>query len=116
MTVSCPICEAVQIAIFHNYGKFTLLNCKSCDLLFQDQVNQVNIKELVTQVYDLDWVAMRDQYLEYTFLEHAAFNTLLLGILAPNKGDLLTRSALPTCQGHSYNLATLQYVCRSFFR
>ncbi|MDD2400600.1 MAG: hypothetical protein PHI90_08095 [Clostridia bacterium] len=32
---------------------------------------------------------MRDKYVQNTFLQHSTFNTMLLNIFAPQKGELL---------------------------
>lgn len=89
MTTICPVCESDRINIFYDYGHYTLLNCRACDLVFRDKLNSVNVYDLVAEVYNPAWIAMREEWQQNTFLELAAFGALLLRIFAPDKGDLL---------------------------
>lgn len=85
----CPICKDNKLKVFCKYDAFTLLNCENCDLIFQDTINEVNIKYINNVIYDDSWVSMRNKYLQNTFLQHVNFNTLLLDIFSTKKGDLL---------------------------
>lgn len=85
----CPICEEGSVVLFHDYGSFRLMECTRCDLLFQHQLDGVDPRRLVSEVYNDRWVAMRQQYSESTLSEHAAFGVLLLSICLPNRGRLL---------------------------
>ncbi|GED68914.1 hypothetical protein BRE01_26160 [Brevibacillus reuszeri] len=89
MHESCPLCHSVQIELFHEYPSFSLISCKDCDLVFRPHLDQLNAIEIVTDIYDADWVAMRNQYAKKTFTEHAIFNILLLEMWCPAKGKLL---------------------------
>ncbi|WP_289142962.1 bifunctional 2-polyprenyl-6-hydroxyphenol methylase/3-demethylubiquinol 3-O-methyltransferase UbiG [uncultured Brevibacillus sp.] len=89
MHENCPLCHSAHIELFHEYPSFSLISCKDCDLVFQPHLDQFNAKEIVADIYDADWVAMRDQYAKKTFTEHAIFNILLLDMWCPAKGRLL---------------------------
>ncbi|MGG4441743.1 class I SAM-dependent methyltransferase [Brevibacillus fortis] len=86
---SCPLCNSSQVALFHQYATFSLLTCKDCDLIFQPHLDQVNVTQLVADIYDASWVSIRDQYAKNTFTEHAIFHTLLLDMWFSEKGKLL---------------------------
>ncbi|HEU4964683.1 MAG TPA: class I SAM-dependent methyltransferase [Bacilli bacterium] len=85
----CPICGSIEITTFQSYERFTLLSCGVCDLVFQNQLNQVQVHQLVEEIYDANWVAMRERFVQNTFLEHAQFNSMLLNMFSNQKGDLL---------------------------
>lgn len=91
MQSTCPICNSSNIFPFYHYAAFTLMECKDCELLFQRNLTPAaaGLTDLFAQTYNADWVAMRDQYLRSTFLEHAAFYLMLLNIFTPEKGRLL---------------------------
>ncbi|NOU98946.1 class I SAM-dependent methyltransferase [Paenibacillus planticolens] len=75
--------------IFHSYANFTLMMCKSCQLIYQEQVDKVQQEQLIKDIYDSNWVAMRDLYAVNTLREHAAFSVLLLDMFFRKKGKLL---------------------------
>lgn len=85
----CPICDANDVRPFYRYATFELVCCAACDLVFQQQIEQVNDASLIDAIYDQHWIEMRDQYAENTFREHASFNVLLLEICCQQKGRLL---------------------------
>ncbi len=89
MATICPVCESDRINIFYDYGRYTLLHCRACDLIFRDKPENINIQDLVAEVYNPAWIAMREEWQQNTFLELATFGVLLLRIFAPHKGDLL---------------------------
>lgn len=85
----CPLCQANESMLFHSYDTFTLVMCKSCHLIYQLQVDNVQPEQLINHIYDSDWVAMRDIYAMNTFKEHASFSVLLLDMFFRKKGKLL---------------------------
>lgn len=89
MNKSCPICESQDISDFNKYETFNLVICNNCDLVFREDINVLNFKQLIDEIYNEDWVSMRRQYLKDTFLGHSIFNTLLLEMFKPEKGCLL---------------------------
>lgn len=84
----CPICHSENIQTFYKYDNFTLLHCQKCDLIFREDYHSVT-KDLITEVYDENWITMREKYTKNIFLEHASFNITLLNIFTPKKGELL---------------------------
>ncbi|MGQ7888087.1 class I SAM-dependent methyltransferase [Paenibacillus sp. WC2504] len=63
--------------------------CESCQLIYQLQVDKVVPEQLIKDIYDRTWVAMRDIYATNTFKEHASFSVLLLDMFFNKKGKLL---------------------------
>lgn len=45
----CPLCQANESMLFHSYDKFTLVMCKSCHLIYQLQVDNVEIISLFSR-------------------------------------------------------------------
>lgn len=85
----CPICDSQNIVDFNKYEDFNLLMCSNCDFVFRADINELNFEQLIDEIYNEDWVAMRRKYLQDTFLGHSIFNTLLLEVFKPEKGSLL---------------------------
>lgn len=85
----CPLCQEKESMLFHSYETFTLVMCKSCQLIYRLQVDHVQQEQLIKNIYDSTWVAMRDIYAMNTFKEHASFGALLLEMFFRNKGKLL---------------------------
>ncbi|WHH58250.1 class I SAM-dependent methyltransferase [Petroclostridium sp. X23] len=88
-TDTCPLCNSEFTAGFYDYEKFSLIVCNNCGLVFQNCSNKADVNQLISEVYDLNWVNMRHKYLRNTFIEHATFNTMLLEIFCQRKGKLL---------------------------
>lgn len=88
--MDCPLCQSnIAVKQFHEYPRFTLLECTACELVFQASPAHVNEQSLVDEVYNAGWIQMREQFAHLTFQDHALFNTLLLEIFKPQKGKLL---------------------------
>lgn len=85
----CPLCGSTDIEEFCNFTDYKLKSCKECELIFRDDISTLNTSELIDEIYDQNWIKMRDDYAQQTFLEHAAFNIMLLEMFAPSKGLLL---------------------------
>lgn len=86
---ACPICFSNNISSIHTYTNFELIECNSCKLIFQNNIEDYNLKETISEIYNNDWIKMRDQYCENTFLEHSIFNTSLLDLFCEKKGLVL---------------------------
>ncbi|MCM1990672.1 class I SAM-dependent methyltransferase [Oceanirhabdus seepicola] len=89
LTKTCPICSSKKLTIFNKYNKFTLLECEECKLIFQDDLNNINVSNLLSEIYDDTWIAMRDRCSQTTFIENAIFFNMLVEIFTEKKGDLL---------------------------
>lgn len=86
---ACPVCGSDEIREFCKYESHALQICDRCDLVFQRHIDKLDLSSLINQVYDENWVNARNYYSRNAFEEHAIFNTLLLNIFLPHKGDLL---------------------------
>lgn len=89
MIQTCPVCGSGPVRIFHKYDRFTLLVCCNCDLVFQPQINKLKAAGFVPEIYNADWVAMRDQFMRNTFMQNTNFNMLLINIFSGKQGNLL---------------------------
>lgn len=88
----CPVCNSNSLDIFYKYNEFRLIYCLSCGVIMNEQLihfQDNGPQSLIDETYNTDWVMMRQQYLQETFLQHASFNILLLEMFCPRKGDLL---------------------------
>ncbi|NBD25797.1 class I SAM-dependent methyltransferase [Paenibacillus glycinis] len=85
----CPLCAAADSRLFAVYERHKLETCASCGLVYQDPGKLRGGASLIEEIYDEAWVAMREQYGHFTFMNHAVFNALLLDMVAPAKGKLL---------------------------
>ncbi|MEC0232528.1 class I SAM-dependent methyltransferase [Paenibacillus alba] len=86
---SCPICEAAESKMYHRYPSFNLMKCSGCEVIYRESLESVQQDQLIMDIYDEKWVAMRDQYAVNTLREHASFNTMLLDMFVQKKGKLL---------------------------
>ncbi|GFZ87486.1 hypothetical protein GCM10008018_37120 [Paenibacillus marchantiophytorum] len=86
---SCPLCEAPKSVPYHSYPNFTLVRCSECDLIYRKQLSSIQTEQLIREIYDAEWVAMRDRYAIDTLREHASFGVLLLDMFSRQKGKLL---------------------------
>lgn len=57
----CPLCQENESILFHSYENFTLVMCKSCQLIYRLEVDHVQQEQLIKNIYDHTWVAMRDK-------------------------------------------------------
>ncbi|MGE5404060.1 MAG: class I SAM-dependent methyltransferase [Candidatus Saccharibacteria bacterium] len=87
---ACPLCQSNRTELYAQYEQFSLFYCEECELVFNSKVlDRVEATHLVNEVYDDNWVKMRELDRDKTFLEHALFNIMLLNIFAPKGGDML---------------------------
>ncbi|UHA72627.1 class I SAM-dependent methyltransferase [Paenibacillus sp. 481] len=91
LSYRCPLCEHHEAVLFSTYPTFQLVKCAQCAFIYQP-VLEHQIEQYISEIYDAQWVQMREQYTEQTFHEHAAFNHLLIQMFYPyaaEKGRLL---------------------------
>lgn len=74
---------------FQDYEFHRLLRCTACQLVFQAPEAADAALEMIPQIYDDAWVEFRDQASLQTFLEHAVFQSTLLGMFRTSAGNLL---------------------------
>ncbi|GAB6988677.1 class I SAM-dependent methyltransferase [Paenibacillus pini] len=87
--MSCPLCQSEHTEPFAAYPRHSLMLCSRCDFMYQTNQEQLHIQSLVSEIYNDEWIHMREKYTQSTFLDHALFNTLLLDMFTPRKGTLL---------------------------
>lgn len=85
----CPLCKGEEHRIFHKYPQFTLIQCRTCQLIYQEELDAGRQDRLIQSIYDANWVAMRDHYAANTLREHASFSAMLLDMFTRKKGRLL---------------------------
>ncbi|OPH57488.1 hypothetical protein BC351_02880 [Paenibacillus ferrarius] len=86
---SCPICEEAESKLYYRYPRFNLMKCSGCEVIYRESLESVQHDQLIRDIYDENWVAMRDRYAVNTLREHASFNTMLLDMFVQKKGKLL---------------------------
>lgn len=87
--MKCKLCDSSDTGVFHRYERFTLLGCGSCGLVFRHDVDRIQPEEMIAQIYNAEWVAMRDHAAASTYGDHALFGVMLLDMFSPGKGKLL---------------------------
>lgn len=86
----CILCgPAAAVTVFQTYSSFTLVRCSNCGLIFRANIAELNTSSLITDMYNTEWIAMRDKYARSTYTDHALFNLMLLEMFSPDKGELL---------------------------
>lgn len=85
----CPLCNSSVYKVFHQYQQFRLIQCDACRLIYQMDLDAGRQEQLIQDIYDANWVAMRDYYAVNTLREHASFSAMLLEMFARKKGKLL---------------------------
>jgi len=109
----CPLCQNERITLFHEYERFTLELCERCDLIYQTRREDIDTAALIAEMYDAEWLRMRDEHAAATFVQHALFNVLLLEMWKPEKGHLLevgpgTGEFLYTARSAGWTVAGLE--------
>ncbi|WP_025717657.1 bifunctional glycosyltransferase/class I SAM-dependent methyltransferase [Paenibacillus sp. 1-18] len=87
--MKCKLCGSSDTGVFHRYERFTLMGCGSCGLVFRNDVDRIQPEELIAEIYNVNWVAMRDSAAASTYGDHALFGLMLLEMFSPGKGRLL---------------------------
>lgn len=88
--MQCILCgPAPAITVFHEYHSFTLIRCSNCGLIFRANIAEVDTTGLIADIYNTEWIAMREKYAQATYSDHALFNLMLLEMFSPEKGALL---------------------------
>ncbi|WP_339795771.1 class I SAM-dependent methyltransferase [Paenibacillus sp. FSL R5-0744] len=86
----CILCgPSPAINVFHEYSSFTLMRCSNCGLIFRANIAEVDTTGLIADIYNTEWIAMREKYAQATYSDHALFNLMLLEMFSPEKGALL---------------------------
>lgn len=86
----CILCgPAPAITVFQKYSSFTLMQCSSCGFIFRSDIPEIDTASLITDIYNTEWIAMRDKHAASTYSDHALFNLMLLEMFSPDKGELL---------------------------
>jgi SAM-dependent methyltransferase len=85
----CKLCGSSDTGVFHNYERFTLMGCGSCGLVFRNDVDHIQPEDMIAEIYNADWVAMRDSAAASTYGDHALFGLMLLDMFSSGKGKLL---------------------------
>ncbi|MFT9368780.1 SAM-dependent methyltransferase [Paenibacillus polymyxa] len=88
-SVKCKLCGSSDTVVFHDYQRFTLMGCGSCGLVFRKDVDHIQSEEMIAEIYNANWVAMRDSAAASTYGDHALFGLMLLDMFSPRKGKLL---------------------------
>lgn len=87
--MACKLCGSSNTTLFHRYEHFTLLGCGSCGLIFRNDVDHIQPENMIADIYNVKWVAMRDSAAASTYGDHALFGLMLLDMFSPGKGKLL---------------------------
>ncbi|KJD42818.1 methyltransferase domain-containing protein [Paenibacillus terrae] len=87
--MACKLCGSSNTAVFHRYEHFTLIGCGSCGLIFRNDVDRIQPENMIADIYNVKWVAMRDSAAASTYGDHALFGLMLLDMFSPGKGKLL---------------------------
>ncbi|WP_348624830.1 bifunctional glycosyltransferase/class I SAM-dependent methyltransferase [Paenibacillus peoriae] len=85
----CKLCGSSDTAVFHSYERFTLMGCGSCGLVFRNDVDHIQPEDMIAEIYNAEWVAMRDSAAASTYGDHALFGLMLLDMFSSSKGKLL---------------------------
>ncbi|WP_226000857.1 methyltransferase domain-containing protein [Paenibacillus sp. BJ-4] len=87
--MKCKLCGSSDTGVFHRYDRFTLIGCGSCGLVFRNDVDRIQPEDMISEIYNVNWVAMRDSAAASTYGDHALFGLMLLEMFSPGKGNLL---------------------------
>lgn len=65
------------------------MGCGSCGLVFRNDVDHIRPEDMIAEIYNAKWVAMRDSAAASTYGDHALFGLMLLDMFSTGKGKLL---------------------------
>lgn len=87
--MKCPLCNSQQVESLFIYQTHSLVKCKNCQLIFQSQSDRLNASDLINQIYDENWIRMKEQAAIKDLYEHYSFYNLFIEMYSPDKGELL---------------------------